>query len=429
MLTRAMKDSGVRWIGGIPSNWELSTIGAHYKQRNEKVSDLDFAPLSVTKNGVVPQLDTVAKSSNHNDRKLVKKDDFVINSRSDRKMSAGIANEDGSVSLINTVLFSKSISKEYTKYLLKNTSFAEEFYRWGTGIVADLWSTKWDKMKKISIPVPLLDEQMKIADKLNEITNTIDLIISDTQQSIEELKQYKQALITEVVTKGLDKNVEMKMVDDIEIPNNWEYISLGNIFNFIGGNAYKSDKFKFKTNNQVIRISNVKNFELNLDKAPVFIDDDYAKETVIYKIKEDDILFTMTGTKGKRDYFYSKLITKFDVDSKNLYLNQRVGILRRKSPNLIINYFDYVLKIDSVLDQVFDYETGTANQGNIGFEYTKKVKVPVPSIEEQKEIVIYLDNNVSKIDTLLCYKEEIIEEFEQYKKSLIYEYITGKKEV
>lgn len=98
-----MKDSGVEWIGEIPEEWEVANIGQYFKQRNEKVSDLEYPPLSVTKQGIVPQLDSAAKSSNHNDRKLVKKGDFVINSRSDRKMSAGVAQEDGSVSLINLV--------------------------------------------------------------------------------------------------------------------------------------------------------------------------------------------------------------------------------------------------------------------------------------------------------------------------------------
>ena len=144
-----MKDSGIEWIGEIPEDWEVSKIGSHYIERTDKVSDLDFEPLSVTKNGIVPQLETAAKSSNHNNRKLVLKNDFVINSRSDRKMSAGISSMDGSVSVINTVLYSYTIDRDYTKYLLKNYAFAEEFYRWGTGIVDDLWSTKWLKMKNI----------------------------------------------------------------------------------------------------------------------------------------------------------------------------------------------------------------------------------------------------------------------------------------
>jgi len=142
-MSKAMKDSGVEWIGEIPEDWGLETIGKIFHNRNEKVSDYDFEALSVTKIGIVPQLENAAKSDNHNDRKKVCVGDFVINSRSDRKMSAGVSTLEGSVSLINLVLYSDKVLPAYSNYLLKNYAFAEEFYRWGTGIVADLWSTRY----------------------------------------------------------------------------------------------------------------------------------------------------------------------------------------------------------------------------------------------------------------------------------------------
>ena len=97
-------DSGVEWIGKIPKHWKLERLGSNFIERREKVSDKDFEPLSVTKNGVVPQLDSAAKSNDGDNRKLVRKGDFVINSRSDRKGSSGLSKLDGSVSLINIVL-------------------------------------------------------------------------------------------------------------------------------------------------------------------------------------------------------------------------------------------------------------------------------------------------------------------------------------
>lgn len=98
------KDSGVGWLGEIPSDWKLGRISAFFSERRQKVSDKDYPPLSVTKLGVFPQWENVAKSNDGDNRKLVKKGDFVINSRSDRKGSSGIAKQDGSVSLINIVL-------------------------------------------------------------------------------------------------------------------------------------------------------------------------------------------------------------------------------------------------------------------------------------------------------------------------------------
>ena len=103
-----MKDSGIEWIGEIPEDWKSVKFNAIYNLRTKKVSDKDFPPLSVTKKGIVPQLDTAAKTNDGDNRKLVKKGDFAINSRSDRRGSCGISKYDGSVSLINTVLFPRN---------------------------------------------------------------------------------------------------------------------------------------------------------------------------------------------------------------------------------------------------------------------------------------------------------------------------------
>jgi len=133
---------------------------------------------------------------------------------------------EGSVSLINTVMTydENRMYSSYVNYLLKNYGFAEEFYRWGTGIVSDLWSTNWERSKKIQLPICTFVEQQKIADFLDKKTQMIDEIIADTKQSIVELKVYKQSIITEAVTKGLDPNIEMKDsgVEWIgEVPKGW----------------------------------------------------------------------------------------------------------------------------------------------------------------------------------------------------------------
>lgn len=235
MFMDKMKDSGIKWIGTIPEEWEVEEISKLFTQRNTKVSDFDFPPLSVTKKGIVPQLESAAKSDDHTNRKLVKKDDFVINSRSDRKMSSGVSEFDGSVSLINLVMIPKQekLSVSFVKYLLKNYGFAEEFYRWGTGIVDDLWSTNWERGKKIQLPIPPISEQQRIAKFLDEKTVLIDDIITDTKQTIEELKSYKKSLITEIVTKGLNKSVKL-VSSNIEwigtIPEHWKVEEISKLF-------------------------------------------------------------------------------------------------------------------------------------------------------------------------------------------------------
>ncbi len=196
-----MKDSGAEWIGEVPTNWDLGRIGGFYSLRNEKVSDKDYPPLSVTMKGVLPQLETAAKTNDGDNRKLVRKGDFAINSRSDRRGSCGISKYDGSVSLINTVLTPRGkMSAAYYDWVFHCTRFLDEFYRQGHGIVDDLWTTGWQEMKKIIIPVPPLPEQNRIADYLSSKCSDVDFIISQKNQQVETLANYKKTLIYEYVT-------------------------------------------------------------------------------------------------------------------------------------------------------------------------------------------------------------------------------------
>lgn len=225
-MARVMKDSGIEWIGEIPIDWECTRISSLYSERNTKVSDKDYVPLSVTKQGIVLQLDSAAKTNDGDNRKLVCKGDFVINSRSDRRGSCGISDYDGSVSLINTVIHPKrNVCNDYFQFAFKTERFADEYFRWGNGIVDDLWSTKWSAFKRIGICCPRLDVRIQIANYLHINCARIDFTIEKQKTIIEKLKQYKQAIITEAVTKGLDPTVKMKPsgVEWIgEIPADWE---------------------------------------------------------------------------------------------------------------------------------------------------------------------------------------------------------------
>lgn len=200
-----MKDSGVEWIGEVPTDWRLTKIGQVYDLRNKKVSDYDFEPLSVTMQGIVPQLDNAAKTDAHDDRKLVMKGDFVINSRSDRRGSCGIAKQNGSVSLINTVLIPQdSMNPRFYDWLFHTSLFADEFYKNGHGLVDDLWTTKWTEMKGITIVEPPLEAQAAIADYLDERCAAIDEAISRQEQLIEKLRQYRKSIIHHAVTGKID---------------------------------------------------------------------------------------------------------------------------------------------------------------------------------------------------------------------------------
>ncbi|HFJ7910279.1 MULTISPECIES: restriction endonuclease subunit S [Enterococcus] len=404
----------MEWIGEIPESWELAKIGQHFKQRNEKVSDLDFKPLSVTKNGIVPQLDNAAKSSNHNDRKLVKKGDFVINSRSDRKQSSGIAYENGSVSLINLVIKSRTVDTNFTNYLLKNAGFAEEFYRWGNGIVADLWSTKWDSMKRIPIPLPELAEQKKIANVIRDKVKIIDTIISETQQSIDELKKYKQALITETVTKGLDKNVEMKDsgIEWIKkVPKSWEI---------------KKTRFFLKE----VSEKNYPNEEI------LSLYRDYG--VIPKNSRDDNHNVTSLDTSGYKLVNHNQLvINKMKAWQGSMAISEIRGIISPAyyvyevlDKQIYTKFLHYALRNNAYLDEYRRISAGLRiGQWDLNKDLFKNVKIAFPStMDEQRQIVDFLEEKVKWIDNIVIEKEHLLIQFEQLKQSLIYEYVTGKKE-
>lgn len=192
------KDSGVDWIGKIPVDWEVNPISYYFTERNERCNENDYQPLSVTKKGIVLQLETVAKSDAEGDsRKKVLVGDFVINSRSDRKQSCGVSKYDGSVSLINTVLKSKgNILPQYAHYILKNYAFAEEFFRWGHGIAMDLWTTNYIDMKKIMIPVP----PIKTQEKISALLEKLDELIEKRESELQQLKDYASVVTYEAIT-------------------------------------------------------------------------------------------------------------------------------------------------------------------------------------------------------------------------------------
>ena len=191
------KECEIQWIGHIPEGWDISKVRQHFIQRINKVSDKEYMPLSVTKAGVVPQLDTVALSNaDGNSRKEVKINDFVVNSRSDRKGSCGVSKYDGSVSLINIILEPKDILPEYAHYLFRTNGWIEEFFKNGQGIAWDLWTTNYQKMKNMLIVVPDLDTQkaiVKVANKLDDVINNYT-VISET------IKSDVQQIIADVVT-------------------------------------------------------------------------------------------------------------------------------------------------------------------------------------------------------------------------------------
>lgn len=424
-----MKYSGVEWIGEIPENWKLNKIGQLFNLRNEKVSDKDYSPLSVSKGGIVPQMENVAKSDASDDRKLVLKGDFAINSRSDRKMSCGVSPLDGSVSLINTILYPKNndvIYNDYMNYLLKNYGFAEEFYRWGHGIVADLWTTKWQEMKSIMLPLPSVQKQKATYDFLNQKTEEIDSLIEIENQQIEKLKEYKQAVITEAVTRGLDKKVPLKDsgVEWIgKIPESWNTIKIkftSWLKGRIGWDGLKSGEF-IEEGPYLITGTDFIDGGINWDTC-VHISEERFMEDELLHIYENDLLITKDGTIGK--------LAIVKNCPEKVSLNSGVMIIRNTTKwKYLDKYLYYILSSEQ-----FYLWYGLSQSGNSTIKHLYQgqfydFEFTYPDLSEQKKISDYLDEKCADIDKLIEIKKQKIDQLDEYKKSLIYEYVTGKKEV
>ena len=300
-----MKDSGIEWIRNIPQHWTIGRIGQLYTERKEKVSDVDFPPLSVTMKGIMPQLSTAAKTDAHDDRKLVCKGDFVINSRSDRRGSCGISPYDGSVSLINTILTPRGeMHPVYYEWLFHSTMFSDEFYKWGHGIVNDLWTTNWQDMKKISVPRPPYEEQVRIASYLNLECAHIDSVIMQTRASIEEYKKLKQAIITRAVTKGIQSDRVMKDsgVEWIgEIPLDWEVASFKQILlKKIDNRGRTPDLNPFDEGIPLLEVSSLGGKYPDTSKIKKYISQVSHDKYIRDDLESGDILITTVGaTIGK----------------------------------------------------------------------------------------------------------------------------------
>ncbi len=245
---------------------------------------------------------------------------------------------------------------------------------------------------------------------------------------LDKIRKEKAKLVKEgkLKKKDLEEKPISKEEIPFEIPESWEWCRLKDVVLFLGGYAYESTSFIASSKYQVLRLGNVKNDSLLFDVKPVFITKELALATDKYKCKKGDILVTMTGTRKKRDYFFSVLV---DNNERNLYVNQRVGCLRLIESKLSY-WIAKVLKTETVLKAVFQFETGTANQGNLGAENILKTIIPLPPLAEQHRIVAKIEELLPKVEEYGKAQEALdklnAELPERLKKSILQEAITGK---
>lgn len=423
-----MKSSNTEWLGDIPAEWDVAQIGNYYELRNEKVSDYDFEPLSVTMKGIVPQLATAAKSDDHSNRKLVKKGDFVINSRSDRRGSCGISPLNGSVSLINIVMEPRGeMNPQYYNWLFHTEQFADEFYKWGHGIVDDLWTTRWQEMKKILIVAPSPDEQQAIADYLDETCSKIDEIIAEAKASIDEYKELKQAVIFDGISLGTRKCCDYKRttLKGIEkIPIEWEYRKLKFLIRYIesGVSVNAGNEPATELEYGVLKTSCVSKMIFLPSENKSVNKDEYDR--VKCPVCGDTIIVSRMNTP---DLVGACAYIEKNID--NIFLPDRLWQVHFND-NVNVKYIYYCLISPYIRNYYSSLSTGTSSSmQNISQGQFTNAIIPYPPLEEQKEIVDFLDKRTKEIDSLIAEKQSLIADLEAYKKSLIYEVVTGKRKV
>lgn len=446
-----MKDSGVEWIGMIPREWDITKfkyVSLLYTGNSIKDSEKDNYSSNENAYPYIGTKDIISDYNkiNYNNGMYTKTDDSKF--RVAEEGSTLICIEGGSagkklsylnqrVSFVNKLccIQSNKIYSKFQYYYCNSDSFKKEFSLNLSGLIGGVSINSLNNFRLVN---PSLYEQKKIANFLDKKISQFDYIISKKEGLIEKLEEGKKSLISEVVTgkmkvvktaDGYDlvKRSSDEMKDSgVEwlgkIPKDWLYIPLKYLANITGGYAFSSNEFR-DDGIQIIKIANLYNNKLSLDRQPSFVGFDYLDSHKDFIVTKGDILISLTGTLGKRDYGYSIVLD----DDRKFLLNQRVGKIKYKS-NVNLKYGIYLLQNESYLTSLYSLPTGT-KQANLSNEQVLSIKIPLPNINEQEILAEYLDLKVDLIESNIYKIKYQIEKLKEAKQSLISEAVTGKIEI
>ena len=425
-MAREMKDSGVEWIGEIPREWEVGKVKNCFVRKNEKAKQENPIILSLARSGVkIRDISTgegqIAESYfNYNP---VEKGDLLINPM-DLYSGANCSVSKVCGVISPAYINLKSINgnnSTYYDYYFKTQYWSMVFFAHGKGVSFDnRWTLNTETLFNYFIPIPPLEEQEKIANYLDKKVSDIDLIIEKTKATIEDYKKYKHSIITEAVTKGINPNVEMKDsgVEWIgEVPREWEVKKL----KYVAQLNPKIDMDHLEETSEVTftPMEKIKNGYFINNKGI------WGNNNSSYtNYSENDIVM-------------AKVTPCFENGNiaimKGLYNNIGFGsselFVFRSNKNIKKEYLFYFLRNEIFKNLGKNNMTGAGGLKRVSSEFILNFNVSVPPLEEQNQIVEYLDKKTSEIDTLITKKEALIAELEEYKKSLIYECVTGKKEI
>ena len=411
------KDSGVQWLGEIPSHWELLKMKYAFKERSEK-NNPNEEPLCATQSrGVIPQSlyegRVVVVNKGFEGLKLVKVGDFVISLRS---FQGGIeyAYYQGIISAAYTVLEPKEADMApYFKYMFKSHDYIQLLQTCVTGI-REGQNINYPLLAKKAVPIPPMEEQHAIVSYLDTKCSKLDTFISNKEKEITLLQEMKQRVITDAVTRGLNPNVKFKPTNIPwlpEIPEHWEEKRLST--QFTGDVQVNKDftvKHAFKFNYGEL-----------VPKNEVGAPEEYRDVYVRYSlIKEGDVLI-------------NGLNLNYDFVSQRVACAPADGIITSAyvvcRPRKNVNYNYYTLLFKAMDSMKLFHGMGSGIRLTLSFKELKKQLLPVPPIEEQHAIVSYITERTAKIDSLIEKLNKEIECVKEYKQRLISDVVTGQIKV
>lgn len=420
---REMKDSGIEWIGEIPKEWKIDKIKYHLK-RNEPKKHGNAIVLSVYRDyGVIPK---DSRDDNHNvtsedtsKYKYVKKGQLVINKMKAWQGSLAVSDYNGIVSPAYFIydFTDEEYNHKYFHYLVRSC-YKEEFKRISGGIREGQWDLSPEAFANTLALLPPLVEQKYIANYLDIQCSEIDATAEDIQKEISLLEEYKKSVITEAVTKGLNPDAEMKDsgIEWIgEVPKHWGTIRIGNAFSIRNERNY-------------LPMEQVQLLSLYSGKGVFPTGEEgttnrgnHAQTVADYKIvKKNDIVVNIIlawmGSLGISNY--------------NGVVSPAYDVYIPNEEKVVPHYYHYVFRTSGIANECYRYGRGIMMMRwrTYSSEF-KRIHVPFPPLEEQQQIADYLDSKCSEIDAIIADKKRQRGILTEYKKSLIYEYVTGKKEV
>ena len=438
-----MKDSGIEWIGDIPKDWDIIKIKFALQERIEKNSPIRTSEiLSLTaKQGVIPYDEKEGGGNKPkedlSDYKLAYPNDIVMNSMNILSGSVGLSKYFGCVSPVYYMLRTRINDHDirYYNYIFQTTVFQKSLFGLGNGIlIKESESGKlntirmrisMDKLGAVFIPAAPVDKQQKIADYLDRKCAEIESIISDIQKQIETLEDYKKSVISETITKGLDRNVPMKdsgILGIGKVPAKWGKSRLNYecyIRARLGWRGLKADEY-VDEGYAFISAFNIQNGKLVWTPLNYITKERYDESPEI-KLNVGDVLLVKDGAG------VGKCARVDSLPFGGTAPNSSICVI---TPNSSLSYKYVCYYIQS---HVFSNFVTMLYNGmgvpHLTQEILKSIKILLPSFQEQEMISDFLDKKCLKIDSTISEKKKQIETLEEYKKSLIFEYVTGKREV